>query len=263
MKFAFIQMMFATSRCWATSYISVTGMALLIILASCQSTQHEADDYAESGHYHLLYCQTNRSSSQAAYLSFFLPYVFSKVQTVLNDLKQGTNSNRGYKAFFKTNDNLEAVRNVFQNMIDGPDVLSAPGGNLSQNAQWTPPTFICANDGQNDTIRLYERCKGNPHPVMYVEKNSGFVTICPIFWQLPRIPHKESCPKVARNQFTTNGWLLASNQYAITVHELVHLFNRHDVMKSEVYDLRDAFDLNATRSLENAQTFGYYAACMY
>ena len=245
------------------------GYIVLIIFAlscgptSCQDVQREADDYAESGNYHLLYCQADRPSSQAAYLEIFLPYVFSKVQILLNRLKQGSDSEPAYKAFFKTNNNLEAVRSVFQDMIDGPDVLSAPRGNLSQKARWTPPTFICANKGEADTVRLYRRCLGNPHPVMYVEKNSGFVTICHSFWQLPKIPRRESCPGVAHNQFDANGWLLATNQYAILVHELVHLFNKNDDMKKEKYDLREAFDLNATRSLENAQNFGYYAACMY
>lgn len=57
----------------------------------------------------------------------------------------------------------------------------------------------------------------------------------------------------------TEPWNLRTTQFAVLVHELVHVYNRFDA-REEVYDLQDVVGLNATRSLENAQNFASYAA---
>lgn len=247
-------------QCYRLVATTLLASVLYASLTSGQNTEHEADDYAESGNYHILYCYANSTTSQAAYLKAFLPQVFSSLEAVLRDLKLGTASRHGYKAFFKTDDNVEAVRDVFQKMIDGPDVLS---GMATQEKRLTAPTFICANEGEPDTAILRQTCGRPVRPVMYVGENQGFVTICPLFWSLRRIPPRRACPSISDNQFASDGIALGQNQFAITVHELVHLFNPHDDMRQEVYDIRDVFNLNATRSFENAHNFALYAAGKY
>ena len=233
------------------------------MLAFAQLSEHEADDYAESGNYHILYCHANTTNSQAAFLQAFLPYVWSNLQAVFADLELGVDSPHGYNAFFKTNSSLDAVRRVFKDMVDGPEILTSAGGSLGEKARWTAPTFVCVNEGEPDTVMQQGYCKDPKRPVMTVSRHTGIIAICPIFWNLPRIARRPACPRVANNEFTENGWTLATTQYAVAVHELVHLYNVQDNMRAEVYDIWGAVNLTATKSFENAQNFAYYAACKY
>ena len=57
----------------------------------------------------------------------------------------------------------------------------------------------------------------------------------------------------------TEPWNLRTTQFAVLVHELVHVYNGFDE-RVEVYDLVDVVGLNASRSLGNAQNFASYAA---
>ena len=58
----------------------------------------------------------------------------------------------------------------------------------------------------------------------------------------------------------TEPWNLRSTQFAVLVHELVHVYNRFD-SREEVYRMNDVVGLGAERSLENAQNYASYAAC--
>lgn len=85
------------------------------------------------------------------------------------------------------------------------------------------------------------------------------VSVCPIFWTLPRVARKAACPWVVHGRLLTEPWNLRTTQYAVLVHELAHVYNRFDD-RDEVYDLGDLVGLNATGSLGNAQNFASYAA---
>ncbi len=231
---------------------------------STQTTEHEADDYAESGNYHILYCHAGTANSQAAWLQALLPTVAAYIEAVLTDLNLGTASTHGYTAFFKTNNNLDAVRTVYQNMIDGPDVPTAWNGNLSDPyARMSPPTILCANPGEPDTALQYASCTSSGSTIMRVggvARNTGIISLCPIFFHLPRIARRSACPAVENNKFMSEGLGLARTQYAILVHELAHIYNPGTLVVEERYGIRETVDLDAERSFGNAQNFAFYAA---
>ena len=244
---------------WSRATLKLLVTCLSFHFASGQTEQHEANDYAESGNYHILYCQANSTNSPAAHLQHLLPRMVWGLHTVLTDLTKGTSSTHGYETFFKTQENVEKVYDVFWSMIDAPYILSSSGGE-NPSYRYTAPTFICAIDGEPDTRRLQQDCRSPRQSVMFVDEGRGFVTICPHFWSLLHVPQKDRCPVVVNNQFQASGQAFATNQLAIMIHELVHIYSPHNARVREIYDIREAASLNATASLQNAQSFAYYAA---
>lgn len=248
-------------------------------ISTAQNTDNPADDFTTSGAYEIAYCHANSPSShtdptQAAHLHAFLPTVWSHLQDLLHDIVQGTSSHHGYRAFFKTNRHLEAVRRVFQDIADGPDILTGMWNSDTRSfigpTHWTVPTLVCANPGEPDTLLGQKTCiasEPQEHGIVRVAgvaKHSGIVYLCPVFFSLPRIARKSACPFVhpAGNRFAGNGADLVRTQYAILVHELVHVYNAgaSEEVVEEVYDIQETVGLNASASFVNAQNFAFYAA---
>ena len=231
---------------------------LLIAFARCQTPEDDITDHATSGKYLIVYCNTTTTGSHVTYLQALIPYMQSLLQDVLTDLDRGTAS-PAYRAFFKTNNNLDAVRQVFTDMINGANVLAV---DLKNNVtRWSPPTLVCADNDQAFLTHLMESCTTLPRSVMYVMQPAKIVAVCPVFWTLPRIVRRPACPRVARDgRLLTEPFNLRTTQFAVLVHELAHVYNRFD-RREEVYDLMDLVDLSAETSLENAQNFASYAAC--
>ena len=213
------------------------------------------EDRAESGNYLIVYCNADTPGSHAAYLQTLIPFTQSSLQAVLTDLDRGTSS-PAYRAFFKTNNNLDVVRQVFTDIINGSDVLSVGAQNVTR---WWPPTLVCADADDPLLHHLLARCNSPAPPVMNVLQPAKILSVCPIFWTLPRIARRAACPLVGNGELLTEPWNLRTTQFAVLVHELAHVYNGFDD-REEVYDLADVVGLDATRSLGNAQNFASYAA---
>lgn len=239
----------------------ITFLAIYFIIARCVASADDIDDIARSGNYEIVYCKANETRSHAGYLQALIPYVQSILQdTILPDLERGIAS-PAYRAYFKTNNNLDPVRQIYTNMIEGSNVLYS-AGNITSRA---PPTIICADTVEPfvQPLRLMEYCNTPPRPVMNVMQPNKVLSICPIFWTLPRVARKAACPRVSNGEIVSpDAWNLATTQFAVLVHELAHIYNDYD-NREEVYGVKEVIALNATRSLENAQNFAYYAACKY
>lgn len=234
---------------------TISRLTLCVVIARCLTAGNEIGDYAESGTYLIVYCNANTTGSHAAYLQNLIPYMQSSLQAVLRDLNRGTAS-PAYRAFFKTTKNLDAVRQVFTDIINGPDVLTVGALNVTR---WSPPTLVCADADEPLLQHLRDNCNTPTRPPMNTMQPAKIVSICPIFWTLPRVARKAACPWVVNGRLLTEPWNLRTTQYAVLVHELVHVYNRFDD-RDEVYDLGDVVGLNATGSLGNAQNFASYAA---
>ena len=230
---------------------------LFIAFALCQTPVNDITDHAASGKYLIVYCNATTTGSHVTYLQALIPYMQSLLQAILTDLDRGTAS-PAYRAFFKTNNNLDAVRQVFTDMINGTSMLTVDTEN--NVTRLSPPTLVCADTDQAFLSHLMENCRTTPRAVMYVMQPAKIVAVCPIFWTLPHIARRPACPRVARDgRLLTEPRNLRTTQFAVLVHELVHVYNRFDRME-EVYDLMDLVDLSAEKSLENAQNFASYAA---
>ena len=213
-------------------------------------------DSAKSGNYLIVYCNSTFSGPHAAYLQALIPFMQENLQAVLSDLEHGTTS-AAYRAFFKTNDSLDDVRQVFTNIINGSDVL---GVAFQNDTRWSSPTLVCADSNQHILRQLARHCSAPSRPLMSVLQPAKIISICPDFWTLPRIVQKAACPRVSRDgELLTEPFNLYTTQFAVLVHELVHVYNPAD-NREEIYDLGPVVDLSAARSLENAQNYASYAA---
>ena len=214
-------------------------------------------DFVKSGNYLITYCEANIAVPHAAYLQRLIPYMQSHLEAVLTDLDRGTAS-PAFRAFFKTNSNLEPVRQVFTNIINGSDFVTV---NSRQSGQYTaPPTLVCTDTEEPFLDHLQDDCYSYARPMAYIINPQKMVAICRLFWTLPHIARNTACPRIVNGKVLTEPSSLVMTQYAILVHELVHLYNRHDDSWVEVFDFDGVVGLDAIRSLENAQNFAAYAA---
>lgn len=234
-------------------------LVVFSIVSRCVAAADDFEDLTKSGNYDIVYCKANEAPSHADYLKALIPYIQSILEdSVLPDLERGIAS-PAYKAYFKTNSNLDAVRQVFTDIISGRNVIYT-AGNVTSRA---PPTLVCAETDEPyvQPLRLMDRCNLPSRPVMSILQPNKVVSICPIFWTLSHGARKAACPWVSNGEIISpDAWNLVTTQFAVFVHEMAHMYNEYDA-REEVYDVKNAVALNATRSLENAQNFAYYAAC--
>ena len=242
---------------------------LYVQITWAQNTNKRAADATTAGPFHILYCDAPYSGgTQASYLRAFLPAFQSTVQNLLQDLAQGTASQHGYSAFFKSNAALNTTTQIYQDMANGKEVLGGPWDSQSQSftepPEWSPPLIVCANPGEDATEDGQEMCDapGSTTNVAVVPKNQGTVYLCPNFFRLPRVARRAACPVVdpVSNQFVGDGFNLAFSQYGVLVHEMYHLYNTENTLTSEIYDIQGAVDLTEEASVMNAQNYALYAA---
>ena len=233
------------------SLISICLFALYAALALCL-------DSAKSGNYLIVYCNANTPGSQAAHLQTLIPYMQSNLEAVLTDLDRGTAS-PAFRAFFKTNNNLESVRQVFTDIINGSKILTVKSVQ-DETGVLRPPTLVCADTDEPGLDHLLDDCDSFARPWSYIFQPTKLVSICPIFWTLPRIARRAACPRIAKGKVLTEPMSLMITQYVVLVHELVHIYNKFDDSRQEMYGFDDVVGLDATRSVENAQNYAIYAA---
>ena len=123
----------------------------------------------------------------------------------------GTSSPHGFRAFFKTNNNRPTVLRVLQNMIDGSLVTLTADDTFYGGATTTPHTFVCLNEGNSNTIALWNGCRDNPDAAAFQTKGSNWIILCPKIWTVGGIPTNALCPNMASNKFVPNEDRLAAN----------------------------------------------------
>ena len=239
-------------------------LTVCVALALSQTAHHHTMDRAKSGHYVIAYCNVTTSGPHTTFLQTLIPYTLNQLQAVLRDVDRGTAS-PAYRAFFKTNTSIYNVRQVFTEIVNGSAVPDAGVWPEDDESRWAP-ALVCA-DADRPFLQYYKvLCDAPERPVMNVHKPAKIISICPIFWTLPYVASKAACPLVDTDgKLLTEPFNLRTTQFAVLVHELVHVYNAFD-NRDEVYDMDDVVGLNATRSLENAQNYASYAAgefCVY
>lgn len=228
-----------------------------------------------SGHYQIIKCNAGQTDSMALKLQTLLPEIWNNLKAVIADATAGTSSNHGFSAFFKANDNIQTVQNVYQNMAAGNPVsvnanAVSKGRNINPlNLAW--PGLVCVQKGDPSTLEHYLVCTTGDLAGRLVAGIAGqYVMLCPAFWTLPESPYIDNCPRVRRNTLTPNDESLVLNQQSALVHELAHLYGVEGGGQTlggdwqegnyEPYLLQDCVDLSATDSANNAQNYAYYYA---
>ena len=260
-----------------SEFISSIPAPLLLTLTfffsstTLQTTPNVFYDFGTSGSYRIQSCNLGAGISQDrqfTVLKHLLPTVWYSIQQLLQDIPRGTTSLHGYAALFKTDTNLESIRQVYQDIVDGPDILTYPPPDFQPRR--TPPTIICANPGDPATIIYQEAC--NSPSVSYlpiqagVAKHSAILYVCPSFFRLPSLPGPAACPRVntTMNKFEPgdDGLQLSSSQFFVLVHEIAHLYLQAGGLGNwgEADGLDEAVALNATASRWSAINYAFYAA---
>ena len=248
------------TRLFSTNVTIVNVWILTICVAfvvSQRTEHHHVTDRTNSGNYEIDYCKATENGPHTGSLLTLIPLMQDSLQAVLRDVDRGTAS-PAYRAFFKTNNSIADVRQVFTHIVNGSAVPHA--GLAPEDDEWWAPTLVCAD--ANQPFLQYHKvlCSVAEHPVMNVLQPGKIISICPIYWGLPRVAQKAACPLVnGDGKLLTEPFNLRTTQFAVLVHELVHVYNTLD-NKEEVYDMEDVVGLSAARSLENAQNYASYAA---
>ncbi|KAL8734116.1 MAG: hypothetical protein Q9181_003305 [Wetmoreana brouardii] len=209
-----------------------------------------------SGNYRITNCDLICRSRDVLSL---LPQVWEALQSVLADLEHGTASRHGFRTFFKTNASLPHVKSVFQAIANG------------RYLRGRQPIIECLSD---ENLEPHQRVTYNivcpsrisgPVPAGSLPYH-GLMVICPPFWTRATFPYGDGCPAVGgrrgQRRFVDTGADLSDTQFAIIVHELMHLYNPRDAVtkQGEAYSAQDCLELDPQKSIQNAGNFALYAA---
>ena len=200
------------------------------------------ENYTHSGNYLIVYCKAGVPRSHAIYLQQLLPYMQSSLQAVLNNVNRGTAS-PAYRAFFKTNDNLDTVRQVFTDIINDFSVIAS-------RPQTVSSVLICTEADVPFLNQLRGRCSNPEGTRTFTMEPHKIVFLWPSIWSMRRAARKAACPVIVNGQVETEPRQLRLTKFATLVHELVHVYNKFDHMQhpsddtDEVYDLEDVVGLN-------------------
>ena len=210
-----------------------------------------------SGNYAIQNCEKIGRSTEILQL---VPQLQQALHLVLLDLEHGTASRHGFRAFLKSNANVPVVREVFQAIANGSDVktykpmiecLSPEGLTPEQLAVYR---MLCA------TRPGFEAVSAGALPI------HGLVCLCPYFWTHAAFPEVDDCPTVSgrrgQRRFVDDDGGFGETQFAVLVHELVHLYNPIDggLEYAEVYSAQECVELDARQSVRNAENWALYAA---
>ena len=243
----------------------ITTLLLSLLLPLLATTiEHVAandEDTVSSGNYQIQNCNSHKAESDASYLQQLLPQIRTNLRAVIADARLGTASKHGYGTFFKTNDNIEDVITVYRRIAAGNDVLvrSVSDSNIL-GLTAARPTIVCVNNVL-ETAPIYQACLRDwfdPTSVHVVDSN--LIALCPQFWERKEAPlPRVDCPRSKASSFILNNLDLISNQQAMIVYKLAHLYEDVSV-SGEVMNNQNAADLNSTSPVQTATNYAFYYA---
>lgn len=240
-------------------------LSWMFVARNTQTCAAKLGDTVSSGNYLIHLCDSGEPNSNASYLQNLLPQIYVNLQAVIADARLGTASKRGYGAFFKTNDNIQEVVRVYEEMAAGTNVIvrSIPGRQLPGLVA-ARPTFVCVNDIP-ETRGIYRQCiKDHPNTPLVVWEGSELIALCPLFWDQKRVPlARTDCPRLKGNTLSPNNMQLSGNQEAMIVYELTYLYGNVTKWPKVVMNMQDAVNLDATASLANPSNYALYYAGQY
>ena len=214
--------------------------------------------------YWVVGCKAGTPGGAAARLKNLITEIRLNLRLVIRETRKGTDSELGFEAFFKTNENIPRVLKIFSKIANG-DKVRAPKSHGRSNwlkPKKTPPVIGCSSSVQGEfTSESYKQCQDPPR-YAYYPSDSVWVYLCPVFWDVPATPSGKYCPQVYDNgTVTSDSTLLHMSQQAIFVHELVHMYLGSLAGNlTERYAVGDAMKLSAKEAIKNASNYGYFYA---
>ena len=239
---------------WPTMFVVFIFTWLLTLIILVASSDPLAGDLTNNGNYKIWRCGKNISGGRADQLISLLQEIGNDLPTIVVDANQGTDSQYGYQAFFKTNDNIPFVTDTFGKMSDSASVNV--GGQEQQ------VVFVCANPGDPVVATVYNNMMATqPRAAAYSAFGNNAIYLFPFFWALSRKPYPFRCPHVRNGICSPNSDYLGRTQYATIVHELADKYlHLNDMNAMDVYNIQDCIDLPANEQIDNAENYAMYVS---
>ena len=224
-----------------------------VIDPSYTTLLQRSDDITYHGNYGIYSCGT-----QTQAVKNLLDLTYQLLQQAMDLLPSPVGNGGGstvYNAFFNGVDTA-TVKALYQKIT--------AGANITVNGGPHGLIIVCVNN--RDTSREMRRAVQNCLPssagltLGMISPGTPFVFLCPIWTSLPPFPLPYMCGTVGRSNTLTRPVDLAKTQYTTLIHELAHMY-LGDLPRSEVYLPNDCIALPANRSVNNPQSYTFYAAC--
>jgi hypothetical protein len=208
-------------------------------------------------------CHARVPNAAAARLKHLINQIRLNLKIVIREAQKGVDSPFGFRAFFKTNDNIPRVIEMFQNIANGDKIKHLKA---SQRMSWLMsgrerPVIGCAftaKDKANDNA--YKGCQ-HPRRYAFQPLGSAWVYLCPSFWNVQEAPSILQCPEMHDNGSLANpdDLELHMSQQAIFVHELVHVYLGLTFQPEHIeqYNLGAVIGLSGEEAVENASNYGW------
>ena len=213
-------------------------------------------------------------------LAIILNQLITDLVPIIQDAKDSaTTPSAAYSIFFKNPKNAPFVAEILTNVSTGA-IMRPPVANSSTGG----PTIVCPKPGRSFHIELPRGatidaavyCASRGASVAAYLNPTPIIMLCPNFFTRvagPPTPVVGICPKFnqATNRFkrlstdgTVDGASVVHSQMWVLLEEMVHYYivtSRVKRNSPEAYDINKAWLLSARKSLGNAVSYGYYAAC--
>ncbi|KAL8836537.1 MAG: hypothetical protein Q9170_002892 [Blastenia crenularia] len=273
--------------CWSRLMISIllTISAAHLIPAphSRLSTRDEAYvgieyDYSmnfSANGYEVFGCGDYRdSASKASRVLDFLAHFKPSLEQLIADAQQGTRSQHGFAAFFKSNRNIRKVVSTLRPLVDAYPVILDEKVARMLGTHTQQPGFHCIDEEAPDPAQkriLDEYCNRSrslKRPLA-IWPGSEVIAICPEFFRLPFYDGVGTgCPTLgADGKFNPHANLI-STAYSAAVYALVAVYHR-DISDSyqewgnTFLDMQSSIDdLTVRQSVLKPTNYGFYAAGM-
>ena len=244
---------------------SVVLFISISLLISVAISEYSEPDLTYSGLYKIFNCNSRlpaRLNPEAKQLQAFLPEVWNANQALLDDITNGTNSNHGFEALFKTNSSVRIVSSTIRNMRYGG--IYGPNNEV--------PTMICLDSTSEDpALETMFKQICVPGTTAAAIPNTTHIAFCPTFFTVIRrgldFPISLDCPVTTSNKIQGAPHPLMHNGYPIFLAQMLQLNIEHGLiegdLENQVQNVQDCVKLNATASVKNIANWAIYAACEF
>ena len=200
------------------------------------------------------------------------------------DSSNGIRSRHGFQAFFKSNESVPLIRNLFLDIQSGRSIPFEADSQLNSRSH---PQIFCATELLDQTgplanLQPWRTCSTNTEAVGFHYATTPYIVLCPPFWIYPAEPQpgRHNCGTVGlNNQFnggrsTDDGGetipgvsqeLLVGYQIYHLFHEIVHCYLGpnslgEETVPKELYDWNECIALRASESVHNPMNYQLYLA---
>ena len=178
----------------------------------------------------------------------------------------GIRSRHGFKALFKANRNIEAVRNVYEKIAAGAIPFSEADGGCVKGQR---PAVFCINKPGGHLEHavpgaLIETCGSGRIKAFVSTDAPNIVMVCPAMMSMPDISDQRlQCPRQEGGKLVPNNEALGYSPQAVLTEEFAHMYLGMDEDHAEKYQVQDAVDLGEAESMNNGPSWALFLGCKY